>query len=64
MARSIAEKSGARNQPMGPTDSALAPVNASRSESSFVMKLSPQAVEQTLSQFEAQAVPNSHPAMA
>lgn len=28
------------------------------------MKLSPQAVEQTLSQFEAQAVPDSHPAMA
>jgi hypothetical protein len=28
MALSIAVKSGAKNQPMGPTDSALAPVNA------------------------------------
>jgi len=27
------------------------------------MKLSPQAVEQTLNQFEAQALPDSHPVM-
>jgi hypothetical protein len=31
---------------------------------SFVMKLSPQAVEQTLTQFEAQALPENHPAVA
>lgn len=28
------------------------------------MKLSPRAVEQTLNQFEAQALPDSHPAVA
>jgi hypothetical protein len=28
------------------------------------MKLSPQAVEQTLNQFEAQALPDNHPAVA
>jgi hypothetical protein len=27
------------------------------------MKLSPQAVEQTLNQFEAQTLPDSHPAV-
>jgi hypothetical protein len=32
-------------------------------ERSFVMKLTPEAVEQTLNQFEAQALPESHPAV-
>ena len=39
------------------------PVAGATLKRSFVMKLSPQAVEQTLTQFEAQALPDNHPAV-
>jgi hypothetical protein len=42
----------------------LAQAGANSSERSFAMKLSNQAVEQALSQFEAEALSDSHPAVA
>jgi hypothetical protein len=43
---------------------ALAHGQRETNERSFMMKLSSQAVEQTLTQFEAEALPDNHPAVA